>query len=96
MISLIRFFFNKGLYGLFFSNSSAFSAATISQTIGLFLGSILSVYTCTNVKLYVYIGILITSLICYVILLLKHTKIENSSKKTDIIVDNDFQEEERF
>ena len=79
---------------MFFSNSSAFSAATISQTIGMFSGSILSVYVCTNVKIYVYISLLIASLICYVILLIKHEKKIN--KEDNIIVENEFQEQEKF
>ena len=84
---------------MFFSSSSAFSAATISQTIGMFSGSILSVYVCANVKIYVYISFIIASLICYVILLIKHEKInikEVNIKEVNIKVDNELQEQEKF
>ena len=65
----------RGLYGVYFpNNSAAFSAATISQTTGLFLGSLISTYCCVYTKSYIYIGIILSSLICYVILAIKHVK----------------------
>ena len=64
-----------GLYGVYFPNKpSAFSAATVSQTTGLLIGSLISAYCCVYVKSYVYIGIVLSALICYIILAVKRAK----------------------
>jgi hypothetical protein len=65
----------RGLYGVYFpNNGAAFSAATVSQTTGLFMGSLVSAYSCVYIKSYIYIGVVLSGLICYVILVVKHAK----------------------
>ena len=65
----------RGLYGVYFpNNGAAFSAATVSQTTGLFLGSLVSAYCCVYIKSYIYIGVVLSALICYIILAVKHAK----------------------
>lgn len=69
--------FILALYAVFIKdNPTAFSFAAVNQTIGLFLGSMFSVYFCTEVKVYIFIGIIILSLICYIILLIINKEIE--------------------
>ena len=75
----IIFSFKKGLYGLFFPNRpEAFSAAALSQTVGFFIGSMVSTFFCTYIKAYVYAGLILSSLICFVSILIK-----NSLKNSD-------------
>jgi hypothetical protein len=50
-------------------NPSVFSAATIFQTFGFLIGFIISLVSCTNIKLYIYFGLCALSLICYLALL---------------------------
>lgn len=56
----------RGVFGIYFpDNPSAYSAAIIFETIGLVMGSILSIYVCTRFKIYVYMFIIVLSLISY-------------------------------
>jgi hypothetical protein len=80
----------RGLYGVYFPNSgAAFSAATISQTTGLFLGSLMSSYFCVYIKSYVYMGIVVSSIICYVALAVKHAKRSVELEKQKMVVEVD-------
>lgn len=61
----------RALYGVYFPNNpTSFSYCAINQTFGLFIGSMISKSFSTAIKTYVLIGIIITSFICYVILLI--------------------------
>ncbi len=56
----------------------AFGAATLFQTIGLFLGTLISNYFCTKTKVFVFIGLNLFGLVCFIILEIKHKiKIQN-------------------
>ena len=75
----------RALYGVYIQNNpTAFSFCAISQTIGLFLGSMFSAYFCTYIKVYIFIGIILTSLICYIILLI-HNKKDNLVEKMSLL-----------
>lgn len=63
---------------------AAFSAATLGQTIGLFIGTLISTFFCTKVKVLFYIGLILFGLTCYMILAIKR-KIEQSDEKQDQI-----------
>lgn len=68
------------MYGIYFpKNLTAFSAATLGQTIGLFLGTLFSSFFCTQVKVLFYIGLIIFGLLCYIILAIKR-KIEQKDE----------------
>lgn len=64
----------KGFYGINFSHSVAFSVEAIAQGFGLFVGSLMSAYACTNSKVYTYIGLILASLITFLILSVKNSK----------------------
>ena len=62
----------RAAFGIFFpDNPSAYSAAILFETIGLVIGSVLSIYFCTRIKVYVYIFIIILSILTYVTLEVK-------------------------
>ncbi|CAF0779572.1 unnamed protein product [Brachionus calyciflorus] len=68
----------RAVFGIYFpDNTSAYSAAIIFETIGLVLGSVLSIYFCTYIKLYVFMGITIASIFSFIYLEI------NQSKKSD-------------
>ncbi|RMZ96116.1 UNC93 [Brachionus plicatilis] len=63
----------RAIFGIFFpSNPSAYSAAIIFETIGLVLGSVLSVYFCTQIKIFVFIAITISGIFSYIYLEIRH------------------------
>ena len=65
----------RAVFGIYFpANASAYSAAIIFETIGLVLGSVISIYFCTYIKLYVFLGITIASIISYIYLEILHNK----------------------
>lgn len=67
----------RGLYGIYFpKNLSAFSCATIGQTLGIILGCVTTMLMCVNEKAYVYIGIVLSSLICFVLIEIRAKKQE--------------------
>jgi hypothetical protein len=62
----------RAAFGIFFPNNpTAYSAALMFETIGLVIGSVLSIYFCTRIKVYVYIFLIFLSLITYVSLEVK-------------------------
>jgi uncharacterized protein YacL len=62
----------RAAFGIFFpTNPSAYSAALMFETIGLIIGSVISIYFCTRVKVYVYIFLIFLSLFTYVSLEVK-------------------------
>lgn len=62
----------RAVFGIFFpDNSAAYSAANIFETIGLVLGSVLSIYFCTDIKIYGYVFLSITGIVSYVYLEMK-------------------------
>ena len=80
----------SGLYGVLFPNNpSAFGAATIGQTGGLLLGSVVTLFTCVNVKTYVYLGIILASLVGFVSIEIR-TKLKSeraaSNRDKDILI----------
>lgn len=75
-----------GVFGIFFPhNNSAYSAAMIFETVGLVIGSLLSINFCVNVKVYVYMILIFVSLLTYTILEIKtfQKKIFELEKKLD-------------
>ena len=79
------------MYGVYFSNNTAFSAAAMGFTIGLSIGSAISTYFCTYIKIYIYLLIVALALVCYVALLLKHrnSKVEIEQNNPEKAVDDD-------
>ena len=70
------FSYSKGLYGVYFpDNSSAFTASAMGLTIGLAFGAFASTFMCVQIKVYLFIVIIITSLICYISLYYKHSNL---------------------
>jgi hypothetical protein len=63
---------------------SAFSAATLGQTIGLFLGTLFSTFFCTKVKVLFYIGLILFGLICYMILAIKRMVEQKDEKQNQV------------
>lgn len=55
-------------------NKGVFGFANAFQTIGFFVGFLLSLFTCTSVKTYVYFGLCVLSLICYILLIFRENK----------------------
>ena len=65
----------RGLYGIYFPNNpSAFSCATIGQTLGFISGCLATMYLCVNEKVYVYTLIVIFSLVCFVTIEIRQAK----------------------
>ncbi|RMZ98195.1 UNC93, partial [Brachionus plicatilis] len=57
----------RAVFGIFFpANTAAYSAANIFETMGLVLGSVLSIYFCADVKIYGYIIISVVGVFSYV------------------------------
>ena len=76
----------RAAFGIFFpDNPSAYSAALMFETIGLVLGSIISIYFCTRIKVYGYIFLIFLSLLSYVILEVKtnHSRLKAKIKQED-------------
>ena len=70
----------RAAFGIFFPNDpSAYSAALMFETIGLVIGSILSIFFCTRIKIYVYIFIIFLSILSYVIL-----EVKTNQKKSEL------------
>ena len=75
----------RAAFGIFFPNDpSAYSAALMFVTIGLVIGSILSIFFCTRIKIYVYIFIIFLSILSYVILEVKTNQIKSELEKEPI------------
>lgn len=56
----------RAIFGLFFpKDPSAYSAAMIFETFGLILGSILSIYFQTRIKIYIYMIICVAGILTY-------------------------------
>jgi 4-hydroxybenzoate polyprenyltransferase len=79
------------LYGVYFSNNTAFSAAAMGFTIGLSIGSAISTYFCTYIKIYIYLIIIALSLVCYLALVLKHrnSKVEIEENNPEKVLAKD-------
>ena len=76
---VLKFVFNlyAGVFGVQFpGNNSAFSAVTLFQTIGFISGFVCSVFFCTNIKTYIYLGISFTSFLTYGGLGIKNSYLE--------------------
>ena len=70
------------MYGIYFPGErAAFSAASLAQTIGLFIGASFSTFLCARLKIYTFAGIIVTSLVCYTLMNIKHSK---QSKISDL------------
>jgi ABC-type anion transport system duplicated permease subunit len=69
----------------------AFGAATLFHTIGLFLGTLISAHFCTKTKIYVFIGLNLIGLVCYIIL-----DIKRNIKQQKVLHDNQSVEENAF
>ena len=70
------------MYGIYFPGErAAFSAASLAQTIGLFIGASFSTFLCARLKIYTFAGIIVTSLVCYTMMNIKHSK---QSKISDL------------
>ena len=68
----IFFFKIEALYGIQFKDKpEAYSAYVLAQTIGFLIGSLISTFCCTDVKVYVFIAIILASLIGYFLMLIK-------------------------
>ena len=67
----------RGLYGVYFpNNSSAFTASAMGLTTGLAFGAFASTFMCIQIKVYIYILIILISLITYICLSLKHSTLK--------------------
>ena len=75
----------QGLYGVVFPNNpSAFGAATIGQTCGLLLGCVVTLFSCVNTKIYVYIAIIGASLFGFVAIEMRNNmKTEKQTENRD-------------
>lgn len=63
----------RAAFGLFFpKDPTAYSGAILSETMGFIIGSILSIFFQTRIKIYVYIGIIFSSVATYVWLEVRH------------------------
>ena len=87
-LSKFSYFIFKGLYGVYFTNPVAFSAASLAQTFGLFLGSLSSTYFCTNVKYYIYLSLISLSMISYLAIAIKHVKLNNKKIAKNTLNEN--------
>ncbi len=73
-----------GLYGIYFpKNRAAFSAATISQTMGFVIGSTFSTYMSTSFKTWFYVGISVAGLLGYMVLAVKYQGKSELSSMSD-------------
>ena len=77
----------KAVYGIFYpDNKAAYSALFLFETIGLILGSILSIFLCVNAKIYVFIGLIFVCIVTYVLLEVRgkisKANTEDSKRKT--------------
>ena len=73
----------RAAFGIFFPNNpSAYSAAILFETVGLVIGSVLSIYFCTRIKVYVYIFIILLSIVTYVTLEVKTNYVMVESNET--------------
>ena len=62
----------RAVFGIYFPNNpSSYSAAMLFETIGLVIGSILSVFFCTKIKAYAYLGIAAIGILSYITLEIK-------------------------
>lgn len=69
----------RAAFGVFFPNDpTAYSGAILFETMGLIIGSILSIFVQTRIKIYVYIVVIFTSVISYLWL-----EARNGSKKLE-------------
>ena len=92
IISPNKNFFYSGLYGVYFpNNSSAFTAAAMGLTIGLALGAFASTNLCVYMKVYIYLALVMISLICYVCLSFKHNRFKKvaETKNGDCLEKNE-------
>jgi hypothetical protein len=79
----------RGVFGIYFpDNPSAYSAAIIFETIGLVLGSILSIYFCTRIKIYVYMAIIVLGLVSYNYLEVRKNILKNNETESSSDTDN--------
>jgi hypothetical protein len=85
---------NGQVRGLFLvhitDNKNVFSIASLFQTFGFFIGFLLSLLTCTKTKTFVYFGLSVLSLICYITLIVRENKLkvdEIIKEQTSIAVD---------
>lgn len=69
----------RAAYGIYYPDkNAAYSALFIFETFGLIIGSILSIYVCINVKIYVFMFITALSLVTFLILDMKTKKVANN------------------
>jgi hypothetical protein len=64
----------RGLYGIYFSGellNTAYSTLVLFETIGLTAGSVISIYFCTNIKVYIYGFLALWGLVSLVVLEMK-------------------------
>ena len=67
----------RAAFGVFFPNDpTAYSGAILFETMGLIIGSVLSIFVQTRIKIYVYIAVIFTSVFSYLWL-----EARNGSKK---------------
>ena len=81
---MLLFYLNiyKGLYGVYFpNNSSAFTASAMSLTMGLAFGAFASTFMCIQIKVYIYIMIILCSLVCYITLAFKHNRLREEKSQ---------------
>lgn len=79
----------RAVFGLFFPDDpTAYSGAILFETMGLILGSVLSIFLQTRIKVYVYIGIIFTSLFSYMWLEARN------SRRLVLMVEGDLDDEE--
>ena len=58
-----------GLYGIYFPKTpSSIGSATIGLNLGFLIGCSLSLFMCMRLKTYIYIGIVITTLVSFITL----------------------------
>ena len=63
------------MYGIFFpDNNAVYSALFIFETVGLTIGSIISIFFCVNMKIYFFIGLIILGIITYSALEIKASR----------------------
>jgi hypothetical protein len=79
-----------GIYGAQFPhNNGAFSAVTLFQTIGFISGFICSIYFCTSVKTYIYLGLTFLSFITYSFVSIKNSYFELKNLKKAKYINDD-------
>jgi hypothetical protein len=71
-----------GLYGIYFrDNPAAYSAFALAAPLGLFLGSLVSSYTCVYVKSYIYLFLIFLSIFSFILLEARREKKINEHKE---------------